>query len=184
MVGVGCWLALSGCGARSALEVDQVPEDEARAGGPSQPAPTVTPKPTPTPTPTPSPALLCQNTGTCASTKKLYGGDLGGLEGADRLCQAEFPGSHFYRQSCDSGRNMSAFGYAELELGQCWSCNGWTSNDSGAYRPETVMCPTGYATVGGVIPYSACLDPSGNGNCWRICEAFDKPLVCCWPYTN
>lgn len=112
----------------------------------------------------------------------MYAGNLGGLDGADRLCQAEYPGSHFYRQSCDFGRSNGAFGYAELELGACWSCNGWTHADSGDYQPDVIMCPTGYATVAGVIPNSTCLDPNGVGHCWRICEAGDKPLVCCWPF--
>jgi hypothetical protein len=29
------------------------------------------------------------------------------------------------------------------------------------------------------LPSSACAP--GTGACWRICEAVDKPLICCTP---
>jgi hypothetical protein len=189
---VGCWLAFVACGARSGLEAADLPQDEARAGSTSTPKPIPTPTPTPVPTPTPTPTPIptptlappefgCLRTGWCKATKKTYSGDLGGLEGADKLCQAEYPGSHFYRHTCDFQRAGDAFGFAELEQGPCWSCNGWSANNSGPYQPELMLCPTGYATVGGLIPYGACADPTGVGHCWRICEAGDKPLVCCSP---
>jgi hypothetical protein len=136
----------------------------------------------PMPAPMPMLGSRCGTSGACVSTSRFFSGDLGGLDGADRICQSEYPGSHFYRASCDSGRTLNnAFGYAELELGPCWDCAGWTSDNSGQYRPGAVQCPTGYPTVGAELPYSVCLDPLGNGHCWRICEAGDKPLLCCTP---
>jgi hypothetical protein len=124
----------------------------------------------------------CGTSGACMSTLGLFTGALGGLGGADELCQAEYPGSHFYREGCDSGRNLDrAYGYADLDLGSCWDCDGWTSSNSGDYVPGATACVTGYARVGAVIPDSVCLDPSRSGHCWRICEARDKPLVCCTP---
>src|SRR3954469_7332535 len=41
----------------------------------------------------------CGSSGYCTTTSALFSGDLAGLEGADRQCAAEFPGSHFYRRS-------------------------------------------------------------------------------------
>ena len=126
--------------------------------------------------------LSCGRSGRCLSTTKSFRGDLGGLTGADKLCQAEYPGSHFFRRDCDALRDLThAFGYGELLLGPCWNCNGWTSADSGDYLPDKVDCQSGYATVGGMLPYSACQDLEHFGSCWRICEAGDKPLVCCLP---
>ena len=121
----------------------------------------------------------CGSSGYCTATTKTYAGDLGGLAGADRLCQTEFPGSHFYRRSCDEQRSFrSLSGYAELELGACWNCNDWTSDDSGNYEPGTVDCATGYATVGALVPP---LPNATGASLWRICEARDKPLMCCIP---
>jgi hypothetical protein len=123
----------------------------------------------------------CGAMGRCTSTKSLHSGDLGGLAGADALCRAELPGSHFYRQSCDGDRGFlgtTNAGFVELELGTCWNCNGWTSNDSGPYVPSMTACPTGYATVGALLP-GGC-GPAVD-RCWRICEAIDHPLICCWP---
>jgi hypothetical protein len=123
----------------------------------------------------------CGSTGRCTSTQSIHSGALGGLAGADAICEAEFPGSHFYRQSCDGERGFlgtTSFGYAELELGPCWNCDGWTSSDSGPYSPSTISCSTGYATVGAVLPHGC---RTGIDPCWRICEAGDEALICCWP---
>lgn len=122
------------------------------------------------------------STGYCTATSGFYSGDLDGLDGADRRCQAEFPGSHFYRRSVDQNRLFrSSFGFAELELGSCWDCNSWTSSSSGTYDATHAQCPTGYATVGALVPpvFDDTADPSATT--WRICEAIDKPLMCCVP---
>jgi hypothetical protein len=129
------------------------------------------------------PSGTCGLSGYCTSTKSLHPGDLRGLAGADALCNAEVPGSHFYRTSCDGARGFTAStvaGFVELELGDCWSCNGWTSSDSGSYRPSEIACKTGYATVGALRP-GGCATTGGDDYCWRICEAVDHPLICCVP---
>jgi hypothetical protein len=153
----GAWLTT--CGGRTGLDLAPSPHDTAGAKASS-------------------PGPGCGASGACVATTRRYSGNLAGLDGADRLCQAEYPGSHFYRESCDSRRKRNdAFGYAELELGPCWSCADWTSDSSGNYLAAGEKCPTGYAAVGAVIPTSMCLDPTGLGQCWRICEAGDQPLV-------
>src|SRR5258706_14910296 len=102
---LGCLLA--GCGARTSLELAR---DDATAH-PEQM------------TPEPPSALSCGRTGRCLPTTKTFQGDLGGLAGADRLCQAQYPGSHFFRRDCDAVRDLSqAIGYGELLLGPCWNC--------------------------------------------------------------
>src|SRR5260221_10248354 len=93
----------------------------------------------------------CGTTGSCTSTRSIHSGALGGLAGADAICNAEIPDSHFFRQTCDSRRGFlgsTNAGFVELEQGACWNCNGWTAGDSGPYSPSTIPCSTGYATVG------------------------------------
>jgi hypothetical protein len=123
----------------------------------------------------------CGTTGNCTSTRSIHSGALGGLAVADAICNAEIPGSHFYRQSCDGGRGFlgtTTPGFVELEQGNCWNCNGWTVDDSGPYSPAGNGCSTGYATVGALLP-NGCAP--GTGACWRICQAVDHPLICCRP---
>jgi hypothetical protein len=107
----------------------------------------------------------------------------GGLEGGDAICARELPGSHFYRRSWDERRRFQPAlakwprGYGEIEEGDCWSCTGWTSG-SGDYResPSEPGCVDGYRTVAALVPSPA--DATLGG--WRICDAGDWPLTCCF----
>lgn len=166
-----CCAVLIGCGAKTDVRLGALVGDELEDAGTDASSTPAMPLPP-----------NCGTSGECVSTARLFTGELGGLLGADELCQAEYPGSHFYRESCDSGRNLErAYGYADLELGPCWDCDGWTSSNSGAYSPGATACVTGYATAGTILPDTVCVAPSRTDHCWRICEAGDKPLVCCTP---
>ncbi len=114
--------------------------------------------------------------GLCTTTDQAFSGDLGGLEGADILCDSLLPGSHFYRTSRDGKRSWMPngappMGHGDLELGACWDCNGWSTASSGDYG--NAECATGYSTVGALVP-SPVTSPE-----WRICEGAEWPLACC-----
>jgi hypothetical protein len=114
--------------------------------------------------------------GYCTTTLENFSGNLQGLEGADALCAVMDPGSHFYRASRDGQRAWiftggATSGYGDLEMGACWDCNGWTTGQSGDYG--TTACPTGYETVGAMVPITSVRAS------WNICENNDWPLACC-----
>jgi hypothetical protein len=115
----------------------------------------------------------------CTTTRGGFNGDLGGLAGADAICDAEYPGSHFYRESRDACAPFEPSdpdhiaGHGDIEAGPCWDCFGWTSASSGPYQPGVVDCSSGYVTMGALVP-----SPDGYPRS-RICEGDEWPLTCC-----
>lgn len=135
----------------------------------------------------PSASSSASTSGYCTTTAVAYSPMFGGVEGGDAICERELPGSHFYRRSRDELRRFQPAlakwprGYGEIELGDCWNCRGWTSG-SGAYDPSQTVagCIDGYATGAALVPSPA--DPAlGGRSGWRICDAGDWPLTCCFP---
>jgi hypothetical protein len=129
-------------------------------------------------TPPPDGGLSCGSSGYCTTTTVPYAATFGGLAQGDAICDAEHPGSHFYRASCDAARPFAPAGpwmggYGEIEAGSCYNCDDWTS-ESGPYDPQSTTCPEGYATVAALVPQTTPVQ-------WRICEAGDWPLACCIP---
>ncbi len=126
--------------------------------------------------------------GVCTTTERAYSPAFGGVAGGDSICEREIPGTHFYRESRDGHRDFEPGtnpatgrpwpgGYGEIERGDCANCDGWSSNTSGPFDPtisESDGCPAGYRTSAALVPRDMPSSP------WRICDAGDWPLTCCF----